>query len=203
MLACACANTAEAYRGGRWPRAVRIKRSGAVLEPVSGSFDVTVAPGSNVQAAVDRCPRGGCVLLLPGTHAGPLVLRTNQEVHLFGRGQATLRTSMGSLLTSTAVRATVDGVSLKRFLVAGEGDHCVVLERGALRLQVWGVADREGGRGAHPPLVSTPAPSMSAASGHGASSASLVGIGYASPLLLPPLLLLPSSSAPRCRRQPP
>ena len=82
---------------------MRVKRDGGVLEPASGTFDVTVAPGEGVQAAVDRCPAGGSVLLLPGAHAGPLVLPAAcKEVHVFGRGRAALRTARGSVLISEA-----------------------------------------------------------------------------------------------------
>ena len=134
-LACVCVNAARAYREGRWPRAVRVKRNGAVFEPANGVFDVTVAPGEGVQAAVDRCPRGGCVLLQPGVHAGPLTLTAGQEVHVFGRGRATLRTTAGHVLTCTGAKATFDGLSLKR-VVLNESDGCGVIVRGgALRLQ--------------------------------------------------------------------
>ena len=134
-LACVCVNAARAYREGRWPRAVRVKRGGAVLEPAICAFDVTVAPGEGVQAAVDRCPRGGCVLLQPGVHAGPLVLTACQEVHVFGRGRATLRTTAGTVLTCGGAKATFDGLSLKR-VVLNENDGCGVIVRGgALRLQ--------------------------------------------------------------------
>ena len=152
-----CANTAKAYRGGHWLNAVRNKRNGTVLEPFSGTFDVTVAPGEDVQAAVDRCPRGGCVLLQPGTHEGPLVLRAGQEVHVFGRGQATLRTTAGTVLTCEGASATVDGISLKRVLEAGQEEHGVAIWGGALRLQtcdiisvagagIWGKLVEEGAR---------------------------------------------------------
>ena len=73
-LACVCKDAAAALPTSRRHAAVRVGRSGAVLEPANGAFDVTVAPGEDVQAALDRCPPGGCVLLLPGVHAGPLVL---------------------------------------------------------------------------------------------------------------------------------
>ena len=136
-LACVCANAAAAYREGRWPRTVRTKRSGAVLEPANGAFDVTVAPGDGVQAAVDRCPPGGCVLLLPGTHEGPLVLPANKVVHVFGRGLATLRSAISDVLTSWAASSTVDGL-----LVRQEGEdeddegRGVRIRGGRLRLQV-------------------------------------------------------------------
>ena len=79
--------------------AVTVAADGTVLAPASGAFDVTVAPGHAVQAAVDACPTGGSVLLLPGTHEGPLVLTAGKVVHVFGRGSATLRAATGSVLT--------------------------------------------------------------------------------------------------------
>ena len=106
--ASAAASLAGLSLGGT---AVTIAADGTVLAPASGAFDVTVAPGHAVQAAVDACPTGGSVLLLPGTHEGPLVLGPRQdleedeegplilsadkEVHVFGRGRATLRTTNG------------------------------------------------------------------------------------------------------------
>ena len=74
FLACTLKPARDAYLLSAWPRRVRISESGYVHEPASGAFDVIVAPSENVQAAVERCPPGGCVLLLPGFHAGPLVL---------------------------------------------------------------------------------------------------------------------------------
>ena len=47
------------------------------------------------------------MLLLPGTHEGPLVLSAYQEVYVFGRGLATLRTA-GTVVTSVAARGTKD-----------------------------------------------------------------------------------------------
>ena len=115
---------------------MRISRSGAVLEPASGAFDVAVAPGDNVQAAVDACPVGGCVLLLPGTHDGPLVLAVGKVVHVFGRGRATLRASTGTVVTSDAAEGTLDGLIIRR--EAGGADSCrdcVWIKGGRLRLQ--------------------------------------------------------------------
>ena len=143
MLACSFRAARAVYPQSTWPRAVRITIGGEVLEPASGAFDVTVAPGENVQAAVDRCPPGGCVLLLPGEHAGPLVLGpprkkrraggrggsgekasgsgsgalpspVDKEVHVFGRGQAVLRTSAGHVVSSTAAKGTLDGLTIER-----------------------------------------------------------------------------------------
>ena len=154
-LACVCANAARAYREGPWPRAVRIKLNGAVLEPASGAFDVTVIPGEGVQAAVDRCPPGGSVLLLPGLHEGPLELL--DEVHVFGRGKATLRTAAGDVLSSWSDTATCDGLIIRQeanvFLAYiddeemeemdyGHSGNGVNIVDGALRLQFCDISSR-------------------------------------------------------------
>ena len=136
-LACVCKAAAEAIREVRRRRAVRVEPSGAVLEPASGAFDVTVPPGVNVQAAVNGCPRGGCVLLLPGIHEGPLELAADKEVHVFGRGRATLRTTPGDVISSAAATATIDGLIVRR--EADDiyvGTHSSVsISGGRLRLQ--------------------------------------------------------------------
>ena len=132
-LACVCANAASAYREGRWPRAVRVKVDGTVFEPILGAFDVTVAPGEDVQAAVERCPPGGCVLLLPGSHRGTLTL-AESEVHIFGRGEAELFFDQGNVLTSTIGIATVVGLRLRREPGGGRG-RAAAIGRGRLRLQ--------------------------------------------------------------------
>ena len=145
-LACVCRAAAAAAPASRWRSAVRVGRSGAVFEPASGAFDVTVAPGGQpVQAAVDACPTGGCVLLLPGTHDGPLVLAAGKVVHVFGRGRATLRAATGAVVTSEAVEGTLDGLILRRE-VGGTGNNrrdCVWINGGRLRLQACDVTCAE------------------------------------------------------------
>ena len=139
---------------------MRVGPGGLVLQPASGAFDVTVAPGENVQAAVDRCPAGGCLLLLPGTHKGPLVLgprvEENEEeheqgfiqvvpdkvVHVFGRGRATLQAAEGTVLASTAASATVDGLILRREAGGGR-NYCVKINGGRLRLQACDITNAE------------------------------------------------------------
>ena len=144
-LACSCASARAAFPQSKWFRSVRIGPSGAVLEPLSGAFDVTVAPGEGVQAAVDACPRGGCVLLQPGTHEGPLVLSADQEVHVFGRGEALLRVgSSGTVLTSLAAMATLDGLALRREVGGSLGDCGVSIKGGRLRLQACDVFNATG-----------------------------------------------------------
>ena len=134
-LACVCVAAAAAYRGSAWRRAARIAPGGTVLEPATGTFDAVVAPGEPVQEAVDGCPPGGCVLLLPGTHSGPLVLTADKAVHVFGRGRATLRVVEGTALISDAGEgASVDGILLRSMGGRGPGD-ALHISGGALRVQ--------------------------------------------------------------------
>ena len=152
-LACAFKAAAAAALASKWRSAVRIGPGGLVLEPANGAFDVTVAPGANVQAAVDACPPGGCVLLLPGTYEGPLVLEADKEVHVFGRGRATLRTAVGHVLMSRAAKATFDGLVVRQDeIIEDHGDDLdldvmfhgggcgVLIQGGALRLQACAVS---------------------------------------------------------------
>ena len=134
-LACVCQAAAAARLASKWRCAARVKIDGTVLEPAHAAFDVTVAPGEPVQAAVDRCPPGGCVLLLPGEHAGPVVLSPSKEVHVFGRGLAVLSTSTGEVLVSEAVTSTVDGLVIQRKVNDAVNDYAVWIARGGLRMQ--------------------------------------------------------------------
>ena len=155
-----CRAAAAAAPITKWRSAVRIGRSGAVLEPANGAFDVTVTPGVDVQAAVDKCPPGGCVLLLPGTHHGSLSLLAEKKVHVFGRGRATLWPERHFLLQSEADTSTCDGLVLGR----EHGDfgmgNCVVVSGGGLRLQACDVRSMAAARsiivmgGADPVLAS-------------------------------------------------
>ena len=134
-MACTCSAAAAAWKKSHHYRAVRVSHSGAVLEPANGAFNVTVAPGANVQVSVDACPPGGSVLLLPGVHEGPLVLSADQEVHVFGRGLATMRTISRSVVLSEASKATIDGLIIRH--EGGIRDSCsaVRIPSGNLRLQ--------------------------------------------------------------------
>ena len=141
-LACVCKAAAAAAQASKWRFAARIGRSGAVLEPASGAFDVTVAPGEGVQAAVERCPPGGSVLLLPGTHAGPLVLAADREANVFGRGRAVL-IAAGDVVTSRAKKSTLDGLTIRRE-ASSVISHGVDVKGGALRLQACDVTSATG-----------------------------------------------------------
>ena len=168
--------------------AINVAPDGTVLEPAFGAFDVVVAPGEDVQAAVDACPAGGCVLLLPGIPDGPLVLgehgplpgpdasdddeseegdgaggidprpppgtagvvgaaggalpSADKEVHVFGRGLATLEAERrGTLVESEAAIVTLDGLILRHHM--GHTHHnCVRIKRGRLRMQATSRAPR-------------------------------------------------------------
>ena len=136
-LASTCSAARAAFRESKWPRdrAVRVKRDGTVLEPASGAFDVVVAPGEGVQAAVDACPPGGCVLLLPGSHKGPLFLFPGKVVHVFGRGRATLRTASGTVVISAADKSTMDGIAVRREAGGDVSDSGMWIRGGQLHLQ--------------------------------------------------------------------
>ena len=98
---------------------------------------MTVVPGENVQAAVDASPPGGCVLLLPGTHNGPLVLTAGKVVHLVGRWHDLLQAATGTAVTSEAAEGTLDGLIIRREAGCSRNNHrgCVWIRGGRLRLQ--------------------------------------------------------------------
>ena len=96
------------------------------------AFDVTVAPGRDVQAAVKRCPRGGSVLLLPGVHEGPLDLTAGKTVHVFGRGRAVLRADCDDATLCLAGDVTVDGLIIRH---AGDEGSAVSITGGSPLLQ--------------------------------------------------------------------
>ena len=162
-LACSFKAAKAAYAQSKWPRTVRICRNGTVREPASGAFDVTVAPGEGVQASVDACPPGGCVLLLPGTHEGPLVLAADKVVHVFGRGQATLRAGstspvppltsfpteravsgpMAPAVTCFADEATLDGLVIRQVTDVIGGGCGVSIRGGRLRLHACDISSKQ------------------------------------------------------------
>ena len=73
----------------------RTLADGHVLEPCSGLFFISVAPGQDVRRAIERCPEGGSLLLLPGHHTLALAADAPafRRLSVFGRGAATLRLS--------------------------------------------------------------------------------------------------------------
>ena len=130
-----------------------------VCEPASGVFDVTVAPGQSLQAALSRCPPGGTVLLLPGMHAGPLVL-ADKTMHVFGRGQATLVARTVDVVSSTVLKSTLDGIAIRQEGEGSAGRFAISVTAGRLRVQDCDVTSRSGlgcisvdGVGADPTFV--------------------------------------------------
>ena len=120
---------------------VTLRAHGWVFPPAT--FDVEVAPGWDVQAAVDACRPGGCVLLLPGKHKGPMVLRTGKDVHVFGRGRATLQTAAGEVITSSSDASTIDGLIVRTGAHAsGSGHYGILITAGRLRVQACDVSSQ-------------------------------------------------------------
>ena len=122
-----------------------------VFPPSDGAYDVTIDPGENVQAGVDRCPPGGSVLLLPGTHLGPLSIGAGKAVHVFGGGRAILRSTMAENVSCDAADASLDGLILRSgdsrvawesmLIPLGTGDYrqsrgyCISVGGGSVRVQ--------------------------------------------------------------------
>ena len=104
------------------------------------TYDVIVSPGEDVQAAVDRCPSGGSVLLMPGTHHGTLTLKgenggtySEKSIRVFGRGLATLRYSGRHrndtvIFSNTFGHVVFDGLIVHQD--SGLGGACLRLYRG-------------------------------------------------------------------------
>ena len=134
-LACTCRSFRAAHAASWWPSLD--PATGNVLEPHAGRFWRELSPGDDLQAAVDACPRGACMLLRPGTHRPgtqsqePLQrrygLRIDKRLHIFGRGQATLE---GPVPLSGAVRPW------------DFGSTCVYLAPGAFRATLDGLVVR-------------------------------------------------------------
>lgn len=84
-----------------------------VAMAASAAFAATpVAPGQDVQAAVDATEPGGTVELLPGQHRGPV--RLDRAVTLLGRDGAVLEGGgQGSVIVVTAEAAAVRNLSVR------------------------------------------------------------------------------------------
>ena len=54
-------------------------------------FFRVVRPGDDMQAALDRCPTGAAVLLLPGVYGTGATLTLRTDITVFGRGLATIQ----------------------------------------------------------------------------------------------------------------
>ena len=68
------------------------------------AFDVTVTPDEDVQVAVDACPPGGSVLLLPGTHNGPLDLPAGKRCTCSGAARPRYALPMATSSSATRPR---------------------------------------------------------------------------------------------------
>ena len=117
--------------------------------------------------ALLACPPGGCVLLQPGAHAGPLLLPANRPVHVFGRGQATVAYTYGhgpwtDALLCRGGDSSVDGVTIQLIAFPGEeapGSGVHVEGGGRLRLARCDVTSGAAGAAV---LVDAPGSSLTA-----------------------------------------
>lgn len=74
--------------------------------------ETTVAPGEDLQSAVDRTAEGDIVVLAPGTHQGPV--RLSRRVTLQGEpGAEVVGSGRGSVVTVAAAGATVRGLTVR------------------------------------------------------------------------------------------
>lgn len=86
--------------------------AGLLLAAAHAAVAATVAPGEDVQAAVEAAGPGETVELLPGLHRGPV--RLGRPVVLAGREGAALEgTGTGSVITVTAADAVVRNLTLR------------------------------------------------------------------------------------------
>ena len=111
-LSCVSVKIASVAKESKWRSLVRLDRYGTVLAPLSG-YDIIVIEGEDVQSAIDRCPVGGSVLLMPGRHLGPLVLSADRLVHIFGNSLAYLWSSVGDVVTSFCAASTLDSIFIE------------------------------------------------------------------------------------------
>ena len=127
-LACVSADTSSAYRLSRAFFAPRFVRSsvdpdsgliaGEASEPASGTFDVELSPGDSLMDAIGRCPRGGSVLLRPGSYYTPPFANISREVHVFGRRAAAIM----STVTLRSQRATFVGIDFRESVTIADGN---------------------------------------------------------------------------------
>ena len=98
---------AERAKITAWWAIQTASRTDFVREP--DAFDVTVAPGDPLHPAVQSCPVGGSILLLPGVHSGFMGL--DKSIRIFGRGAAEISYSGSThIILSIAEDVVLDGI---------------------------------------------------------------------------------------------
>ena len=135
VAACVATDAAEGYLASGHHRRVRVSPvSGYVYPPPQAYFDVRVAPGDDLQHAVDECPPDGSVLLLEGVHSGHLKLSAARCVHIFGAPNAVMAASV----YSSALRSTLSGLHFRedpQDQTSKKKPYCVFVADGGLRVQ--------------------------------------------------------------------
>ena len=167
-LAATCRGFRAAHAESWWP--ALDPATGSLLEPRSGRFWRELSPGDDVQAAVNACPEGGCILLRPGVHTlvpqeEGVGLEIRRAVSIFGRGAATVQ-SLGSTYTIImgALSATspfaLDGLVVRSVDQQAEAAG-VVINSGSARLQSCAITGPSfiglliGGASPSPPVITS------------------------------------------------
>ena len=139
LLACTCRGFRAAHAESWWP--ALDPATGNVLEPRSGRFWRELSPGDGVQAAVNACPEGGCILLRPGVHTlvpkGALGLLMRNAVNVFGRGAATVQSPGCADTISIRAQSPDAPFALDGLIVRSldNQSYGVAIVRGSPRLQ--------------------------------------------------------------------
>jgi len=111
----------------------------AAAQPVSAAVR-EVAPGEPLQAAVEAAQAGDVLRLLPGDHAGPVVV--DRALALIGEtGAAVVGPGKSSVITLTAPGARVEGL-----VIRGSGTDLPAMDSGILATRTAGDAVIRGNR---------------------------------------------------------
>lgn len=140
--------------------------NGHVSEPEHGRFFAEIPPDVvNLQHAINRCPPGVAMLLLPGAHVINQSLNLTNDVTLFGRGEASLELlgvdgGEDSIVHSTAKNAAIIGFVMRESALLRNMDNptivtAVIVDDGHLHIQSCNVEEMINGFVVREPSVVT------------------------------------------------
>ena len=140
-LASTCRGFRAAYAESWWP--TFDPETDNVLEPRSGRFWRELSPGDDVQAAVGACPKGGCILLRPGTHtlaSQEAGITIRNPINIFGRGLAKIQSPGSDHIVHIAPPPNLSSLIILDGLVVHssgnpDGSVGVYVRGGSTRLQ--------------------------------------------------------------------
>ena len=105
------------------------------------TFTINIAPGESVQNAINKCPKGGNIRLLPGLHKGPIFLDSHTEINIFGKCKALLYSDYGSVITSNSNNSTIDGLLILTKKYKYDDDfYAININSGILNIQHCNIA---------------------------------------------------------------